>query len=244
MKSTMKFLTAFSFLFLTFFSLQLNASVIMTGTRIIYKEGSRSVDVNLKNQSGFPYVVQTWFDAGKMTSGPDASVRVPFIATPPVFRIQPGAGQVVKVTFTGGMALPQDRESVFYFNYLQVPPSNIDMNDAKNKMLVMVRNRVKVFYRPAALVSGQGRAFPDITVTSVSGNASSIKIQNNTPYFVTVSRVAIQDGQRTLASESGMIDPSGSHIFSLPRAGSVKGKKVTVTVVNDQGARLNAEYSL
>jgi hypothetical protein len=31
----------------------------------------------------------------------------------PVFRIQPDAGQVVKVTFTGGLNLPDDRESVF-----------------------------------------------------------------------------------------------------------------------------------
>lgn len=117
MKFLYKSFSFFCFTFLALFSLQLNASVIMTGTRIIYNEGSRSVDVNLKNQSDFPYVVQTWFDDGKMSSGPDASVRVPFIASPPVFRIQPGAGQVVKVTFTGGFNLPDDRESVFYFNF-------------------------------------------------------------------------------------------------------------------------------
>lgn len=244
MKFIYKFLSIFSFIFLTLFSLQINASVIMTGTRIIYKEGSRSVDVNLKNQSDFPYVVQTWFDAGKMTSGPDASVRVPFIATPPVFRIQPGAGQVVKVTFTGGLKLPDDRESVFYFNFLQVPPSNIDKNDAKNKMLVMLRNRVKIFYRPESLSSGPGRVFPDISVTLVPGNASAVTVKNNTPFYVTVSSVAITNGQRRLSSASGMIEPSGTHIFSISGAGSVNGKKVIVTVVNDQGARLNAEYSL
>jgi P pilus assembly chaperone PapD len=82
------------------------------------------------------------------------------LSPPPVFRIQPGAGQVVKVTFTGGFNLPDDRESVFYFNFLQVPPSNINKNDVKNKMLVMLRNRVKIFYRPASLVSGPGRGYP------------------------------------------------------------------------------------
>ena len=221
-----KSLSCFGFIFLALFSLQLNASVIMTGTRIIYNEGSRSVDVNLKNQSNFPYVVQTWFDAGKMSGGPDASVQVPFSATPPVFRIQPGAGQVVKVTFTGGLNLPDDRESVFYFNFLQVPPSNIDKNDVKNKMLVMLRNRVKIFYRPTSLVSGPGRGFPNISVTPVSGN------------------VALTEGQRRLSSGSGMIEPSGTQIFNISRAGSVKGRKAIVTVVNDRGARLNAEFGL
>ncbi|ELW1649008.1 fimbria/pilus periplasmic chaperone [Enterobacter oligotrophicus] len=244
MKRIAKYLSVYCLLFLTFFPLQLNASVVMIGTRIIYKEGSRSVDVHLKNQSSFPYVVQTWFDAGKMTDGPDSSVRVPFIATPPVFRIQPGAGQVLKVTLADGQKLPADKESVFYFNFLQIPPANTGVSDAKNKMLVMLRNRVKMFYRPAALASGPGRAFPNITVTSAAGNAAAVKIQNNSPFFVTVSHVAIDDGKRILTSESGMIDPSGQLIFTIPRAGSVKGKKVSVTVVNDQGARLNAEYRL
>lgn len=239
-----KSLSCFGFIFLALFSLQLNASVIMTGTRIIYNEGSRSVDVNLKNQSNFPYVVQTWFDAGKMSGGPDASVQVPFIATPPVFRIQPGAGQVVKVTFTGGLNLPDDRESVFYFNFLQVPPSNIDKNDVKNKMLVMLRNRVKIFYRPTSLVSGPGWGFPNISVTPVSGNASAVMIKNHTPFYVTVSSVALTEGQRRLSSGSGMIEPSGTQIFNISRAGSVKGRKAIVTVVNDRGARLNAEFGL
>lgn len=239
-----KSLSCFGFIFLALFSLQLNASVIMTGTRIIYNEGSRSVDVNLKNQSNFPYVVQTWFDAGKMSGGPDASVQVPFIATPPVFRIQPGAGQVVKVTFTGGLNLPDDRESVFYFNFLQVPPSNIDKNDVKNKMLVMLRNRVKIFYRPTSLVSGPGRGFPNISITPVSGNASAVMIKNHTPFYVTVSSVALTEGQRRLSSGSGMIEPSGTQIFNISRAGSVKGRKAIVTVVNDRGARLNAEFGL
>lgn len=239
-----KSLSCFGFIFLALFSLQLNASVIMTGTRIIYNEGSRSVDVNLKNQSNFPYVVQTWFDAGKMSGGPDASVQVPFIATPPVFRIQPGAGQVVKVTFTGGLNLPDDRESVFYFNFLQVPPSNIDKNDVKNKMLVMLRNRVKIFYRPTSLVSGPGRGFPNISVTPVSGNASAVMIKNHTPFYVTVSSVALTEGQRRLSSGSGMIEPSGTQIFNISRAGSVKGREAIVTVVNDRGARLNAEFGL
>jgi len=237
-----KSLSCFGFIFLALFSLQLNASVIMTGTRIIYNEGSRSVDVNLKNQSNFPYVVQTWFDAGKMSGGPDASVQVPFIATPPVFRIQPGAGQVVKVTFTGGLNLPDDRESVFYFNFLQVPPSNIDKNDVKNKMLVMLRNRVKIFYRPTSLVSGPGRGFPNISVTPVSGNASAVMIKNHTPFYVTVSSVALTEGQRRLSSGSGMIEPSGTQIFNISRAGSVKGRKAIVTVVHERGARVNADF--
>lgn len=68
----MKFLyKSFSFLFyfLALFSLQLNASVIMTGTRIIYNEGSRSVDVNLKNQSDFPMLYRRGLMTGRCLVG-------------------------------------------------------------------------------------------------------------------------------------------------------------------------------
>lgn len=41
-----------------------------------------------------------------------------------------------------------------------------------------------------------------------------------------------------------MIEPSGTQIFNISRAGSVKGRKAIVTVVNDRGARLNAEFGL
>ncbi|WP_371332424.1 fimbria/pilus periplasmic chaperone [Klebsiella quasipneumoniae] len=237
-----KVLSCFLFFFLVSFNSY--ASVVMTGTRIIYNSESRSVDVNLKNTSNFPYVVQTWFDNGKITDGPDTSVRVPFIATPPVFRIQPSAGQVVKVVYTDALKLPQDRESVFYFNFLQVPPSNIDNSSSKNKMLIMLRNRVKIFYRPSSLSLGPSKKFPDIIVSKTPGNISAVTINNNSPFYVTIGSVMVREGKRSVTTPSGMIDPFGKSTFIFPGAISINGKKVIVTIVNDQGARLNAEYNL
>lgn len=68
MKFLYKSFSFFCFTFLALFSLQLNASVIMTGTRIIYNEGSRSVDVNLKNQSDFLMLYRR-FDDGRCLVG-------------------------------------------------------------------------------------------------------------------------------------------------------------------------------
>ena len=65
----MKFLyrsfSFFCFYFLALFSLQLNASVIMTGTRIIYNEGSRSVDVNLKTRAISPMLYRRGLMTGR-----------------------------------------------------------------------------------------------------------------------------------------------------------------------------------
>ncbi|ECK7329236.1 fimbria/pilus periplasmic chaperone, partial [Salmonella enterica subsp. enterica] len=100
-------------------------SVTILGSRIIYPSTASSVDVQLKNNDAIPYIVQTWFDDGDMNTSPENSSAMPFIATPPVFRIQPKAGQVVRVIYNNTKKLPQDRESVFWFNVLQVPPTNI-----------------------------------------------------------------------------------------------------------------------
>ncbi len=57
---------------------------------------------------------------------------MPFTATPPVSRVEPKRGQTVKVMYTGATALPKDRESVYWFNVLEVPPKPKDAEADKN----------------------------------------------------------------------------------------------------------------
>ncbi len=47
-------------------------------------------------------------------------------------------GQILRVFFTQDKPLPQDRESIFYFNFLQVPPANIG-GDKGSKIVVMLK---------------------------------------------------------------------------------------------------------
>ena len=70
------------------------ASVTIVGSRIIYPSTVASVDVQLKNNDDFPYIVQTWFDNGDLHIGPENASGIPFISTPPVFRIQPKSGPI------------------------------------------------------------------------------------------------------------------------------------------------------
>lgn len=118
-----------------FFSLPavaVHASITMTGTRIIYNGAAKSTDVHLKNKDAIPYVVQSWFDNGNMADGPDKSAQVPFIATPPAFRIQHGEGQVIRIIYTCGKALPQDRNHWFILISCRSPPMP-DNQQAKPK---------------------------------------------------------------------------------------------------------------
>lgn len=115
---------ACSMLLLTSVSLSVQASVVMTGTRIIYPEGSREKVLQLSNKDDHPNLVQLWMDDGNNQSSPSKS-DVPFALTPQIFRMEANSGQVVRLTYIA-RNLPKNRESVFYLNFLQIPALKAD----------------------------------------------------------------------------------------------------------------------
>lgn len=220
-------------------------SVTMLGSRIIYSAGASSVDVQLRNNDDIPYVIQTWFDNGNVDATPAEGKNIPFVATPPVFRIQPKAGQVLRVMYTGATQLPQDRESVFWFNALQVPPSNLDSEKGQNKMLVMLRTRVKLFYRPASLGAPVNQ-LKGLKVTAVwdAKKGYGINVENPQPWYASLTHIDTQVRGQKHQQDADMVAPFGNRTFwfsgwknKTPGDGTV-----SVRLVNDQGARVSEQY--
>jgi len=89
-----------------------SAAITMAGTRVIYDARSQGVTLTFNNPDSGPSVMQLWVDTGNEQSTPETA-DAPFVVTPPIFRIEPGAGQTVHLLFTG-KGMPQDRESVFF----------------------------------------------------------------------------------------------------------------------------------
>lgn len=246
---TIPFISGCLFLFLATYGQPLYASITMTGTRIIYNGSAKSTDVQLKNNDAIPYVVQSWFDNGNMSDGPEKSAQVPFIATPPVFRIQPGDGQIIRIVYTQGKSLPQDRESLVYFNFMQVPPANIGQQDQgaekQNSLLIMLRNRVKLFYRPSGLAGDPQKMLENLQVTRLNrDNAPAITIKNNQPYYVTIAGLQLNGMSTALRPEKDMIAPFASETWRFPRVQAGEPARVRITLINDQGARISADYPL
>ncbi|MBQ0343747.1 fimbria/pilus periplasmic chaperone, partial [Providencia rettgeri] len=91
----------------------------MTGTRIIYNEGSDEKSVRLTNLARIPYAVQVWVD-NDLTKDIATDETSDFIVTPQVFKIEPNTGQMVKIIKLANN-LPNDVESLYYFNFSQIP---------------------------------------------------------------------------------------------------------------------------
>ena len=227
--------------------LSVSASVTITGSRIIYPSDAKSIDVQLKNNDNIPYVIQTWFDNGDVNSKPDQISEAPFVVTPPVFRIQPEAGQIIRVIYNSKKVYPKDRESVFWFNVLEIPPSNLGGQAHKNTMMVMLRNRMKIFYRPES-IGKPGDVLKGLKVylDTSSSKVDCLVIDNQQPWYISLVNVEIIYGERKYRVTPEMIPPYTAkkyQVCSLTNKNRKQGA-VTLSAINDQGARISETYKI
>ncbi|OMQ21909.1 hypothetical protein BMI79_13790 [Serratia oryzae] len=181
------------------------ASVSIEGTRLIYPSSEREITIKMTNEGTAPALVQMWTDRGDPATQPQ-NADAPFLITPPIFRIEPSKGQSVRLVFAGEK-LPQDRESLFWFNALEIPPANLDTD--RSSMQIAVRSRLKLFYRPANLPGDAASAAYQVTWQWVSakGNGYALRATNSSPYFVTYSKLELQVQGKKHNLGTGMIAP-------------------------------------
>ncbi|AWM79608.1 molecular chaperone [Gammaproteobacteria bacterium ESL0073] len=234
----MKFLTYLKtnqFVCITLLLLSINcyASVVVTGNRIIYPEGARERMVQFSNPDDAPYMIQVWTDINT----PDSTAETadgPFVATPQMFRVSAKSGQVVRLTYIGKKPLPKDKESVFYFNFLQIP-SLKQSDDGKNKLALLITSRLKIFYRPNGLTSS-----PDKVADSLSFRLSdnSVEVTNDSAYHASFGQAKIVDGQDNVIMvipTAQMIAPKSKGKWSLPKSVQQNGLFINYELINDYG---------
>ena len=234
------------FAMLAWFSMSIaSASVVMTNSRVIYPAGAAEVNVQLTNNDEVPYAIQVWFDDGDIASTPQTAGKVPFISTPSVFRIQPKSGQTVRVVFTGA-DLPQDRESVYYINFLQIPAVTKDGTD--NKLVVLLKNRIKVFYRPTVLKGGIERYVNNLTFKLEKQGKDAVLVVNNpTGYYANFTDAYLNVSGKKYSVAIGMINPKSEEKIIIPNipASILNAKpQLHYSLINDQGGKYAQQYSL
>ncbi|HEI3942079.1 TPA: fimbrial chaperone [Escherichia coli] len=212
------------------------ADIIISGTRIIYNADKKDVNVRLENKGNRPLLIQNWLDTGDDNADP-SQIKVPFTATPPVSRVEPKRGQTVKVMYTGATALPKDRESVYWFNVLEVPPKPKDAEADKNLLQLAFRTRIKLFYRPSGLQGEPAEAPAKITWKL---NNAQLQANNPTPYYVSFNEVKLESGGKTYNVNSSMVAPFSQASFGVTGLpGSMSSGKVVFKAINDFGGNID-----
>lgn len=205
------------------FSATATASAVISGTRVIYPSDSKEVSVKIANNGSSPVLLQSWIDNGDPDARP-ATIKVPFVLTPPINRVDAGKGQTLRISYAGG-SLPMDKESVFWLNVLEVPAKNKSKVD-ENTLQLAFRSRIKLFYRPVSL---QGNANDAAKLVKWTVRGSSIAAMNPTPYYVNFVNLHI-NGKSV---GGAMVAPLSTLTVNLP---GNAGSKLSGGYVNDYGA--------
>lgn len=198
-------------------SLTCQASITVGGTRLIYNASENEASLPVSNtQDGVPYLIQSWVELSENSEG-----QVPFIVTPPLFRLDAGHENTLRIIYTGEKKLPENRESVFWLNVKSIP--SMTRSD-ENRLLIAVKTRMKIFYRPALLASElAGEAWEKL---KFEPRGEHLLIINPTPFYV--SLYSLKVGDKSI-SQPPMISP-----FSSETVAGI-GKQVTWKAINDFG---------
>ncbi|MDC9593047.1 fimbria/pilus periplasmic chaperone [Xenorhabdus sp. IM139775] len=209
---------------------QAMAAIALDRTRVIFNGNTKSVSLNIENQHlDLPYLAQAWLEDEKGTK-----INGPLVVVPPVQRVEAGAKSQVKIQALPTIAqLPQDRESLFYFNIREIPPRS----EKANVLQIALQTRVKLFYRPEAVIARRidlDNPWQEKLTLTREGN--QYVVHNPTPYYVTISEASNKvNGKSAEDFQPVMLAPRSSEKLG----GTVNsfGNAPVLTYVNDYGGR-------
>lgn len=205
------------------------AALTVNATRIIYDSDKRNVSVIVSNPSNKAFAVQTWIN----TAADDQSTAVPFIASPPLFRLNAGKEQQVQINSLPHN-LPNDRESLFFFNVQEIPQIE---GDQENQLNIALRTRIKLFHRPVKLGNPTEKGLDTLRWSVARRDGKTLLTVNNpTPYHVSFISINVLDHGRTLPlKNTAMALPMSTQSYVLDNIKPGPGLHVKFTTINDYG---------
>lgn len=206
------------------------AAIALDRTRAIFPGSEKSISLSITNDStSMPYLAQGWIEDehGKKISGP-------LVVVPPLQRLEAKGKSMMRINAMPDAAmLPQDRESIFYFNVREVPPKS----ERPNVMQLALHTKIKLFYRPKAILPEKySRWDNQLVLHKVNGG---YRIENPTPYYMAVigitaaPKVAVASGFQTV-----MVPPKSTAMVNSSHYTSPH-----VTTINDFGGKPTLPFS-
>lgn len=202
-----------------------HAAVTLDRTRIIFNGDQPSINITVRNDnSEQPYLAQSWLENSseqKLEAGP-------IIATPPIQRMEPKSSSLVRLSTTPTIAkLPQDRESLFYYNLREIPPKSSEAG----VLQIALQSRVKLFYRPEGIVAQSKTEWvKQITLTRT---ATGYTLNNPTPFYLTIIGLENSKQQSQESDfDAVMVPPKSNQEIK-----SAKYSTPYLTYINDYGGK-------
>lgn len=197
------------------------AGIVVESTRYLYKQGAREITAQIDNKDNIPYLIKSWVEAPK---GQAPS----FMVTPPLFRLEGNEKNTVRIFSTANLNAPADRESIYFFNVMAIPPSDDSYANA-NTVQLAVRHRMRLVYRPQALLEKSINSEAEKLVWKKVGK--KLVIKNPTPFFYYFNSIKINGNE--VKSSVNSIEPLSTKEVTLEQ--NMSGSTLTWKIVNDYG---------
>lgn len=192
--------------------------ITVGGTRLIYDGAKKESSLNITNTDTNPYLIQSWIESDQ-----DSSEKAPFIATPPLFRLEANQQNLLRVVRTA-KNLPEDRESLYWMDIKSIPSANT--KEGINTLQIAVKTRIKLLYRPQGL-QGMPEDVTHKLIWTLDG--SFLTVNNPTPFVMNFQQVRI--GGKNV-NEVTYALPMKKTTFSVPN--DVKGP-ISWRLISDYG---------
>lgn len=206
---------------------QAMAGISLSSTRLIFDGKHKEAGITVRN-NGADVLIQSWVDTDSYVAS------VPFAVTPPLVRVSDGEQQMLRVIYEG-TGMPGDRESVVWLNVQEIPQSA----KTTNTLQLAVRQRIKLFFRPAGLKDNAYQAPTELTWRVLERAGKSLLVVNNPGlYHVSIADITVQSGAAgEHPFDSLMIAPGEQKEFVLKQLHAAGSLRLLFSSINDYGAR-------
>lgn len=203
-----------------------HAGITLGGTRVILQAPAKEASIPVKNRGDQDVMIQSWVEAPEGA----ADKNVPFALTPALSRLGSDKQQMLRI-FYQGQGLPTDRESVFWLSVQEIParPKH------ENTLQLAVRQRIKLFYRPAGLSGKPEDAGANVAWRLIDHQGKpALEARNPSSYHVSFAGASLDGGRYTAGTR--MLAPGATEVFELEGAsGRPAATTVDYQIINDYG---------
>lgn len=189
-------------------------------TRVIFSAADKAQSITVTNSDSRAWLVQSRVQMGVNDNSP-----APFIVTPPLARLEANGELVLRIR-RNDVALPEDRESVFFISMKALPVQQ----SAPEQMVMTVVSNMKLFYRPEGLAK---RAMADMAPKlKFRREGQQVRAINPTPYWLTFSRLQVGNAALDKTALRHMVPPFGEQTYTLP---STAAGKISWQLIDEDG---------
>ncbi|BBN53711.1 chaperone CupC2 [Pseudomonas chlororaphis subsp. aurantiaca] len=222
--------------FLLLLSTVASAAINLSSTRVVLAAPAKEGSILLRNSSAEAFMIQAWVE--DKDSG-----EAPFVITPALERLHSGKQKALRILYYGE-GLPTDKESVFWLNVQEVPQKP----KVENTLQIAVRQRLKLFYRPAGLPGKAEDAAKELQWhQSGMGGKTRLEVRNPSRFHVSFASVSVRRGAEAYSAPIDMVAPGSSFAVELPglAEGGRSGElKVEFQVIGDFGGMTRHESAI